>query len=54
MRNFESTAILARYNGKDPADWTEVLNESDRSFFEEEAGHILRAFGYEADEEWIK
>ena len=46
-RNFESTAIVGRYNGKEPEDWERAFTESDRLFFEEEAGDTLRAFGYE-------
>jgi len=52
-RNFESTAITGRYNGKGPEDWVEVFTERDRLFFEEEAGDTLRAFGYEYDEQWV-
>jgi hypothetical protein len=53
-RNFESTAITGRYNGKEPEDWEKAFTENDCLFFEEEAGDTLRAFGYEPDDRWVR
>jgi hypothetical protein len=53
VRNFESTAILGRPNGREPANWEEAFTESDRRFFWEEAGSVLRQFGYELDDSWV-
>lgn len=52
-RDFESTAITGRYNGKDPQDWEEAFIREDRKFIEQEAGDLLRKMEYERDRQWV-
>lgn len=52
-RNYESTTIVGRSNGKERPDWEEAFTREDRTFFWEEAGSALREFGYETDDKWI-
>jgi len=52
-RNFESTAMPGRYNGKKPADWEKAFTFEDRKFFHEEAGDVLMEMGYIGSEQWI-
>lgn len=53
-RDFESTAITGRPDGKAPPEWRDAFTEEDRRFFWEEARHILKRFGYEADDSWVR
>lgn len=53
-RNFESTAITGRPNGKSPPEWRSAFTQEDRRFFWKEAGHVLKKFGYETDDSWIQ
>jgi hypothetical protein len=53
-RQFESTAILGRYNGEDPQDWCEAFTQDDRRFFHQEAGDVLIELGYVSDHHWIE
>jgi len=53
-RQFESTAILGRYNGEEPQDWRTAFALEDRRFFHREAGKLLLEMGYVHDREWIK
>ena len=53
-RDFESTAIPGRYNGKEPEDWQTAFSADDRAYFDQEAGEALREMGYESDEEWVQ
>ena len=53
-RQFESTAILGRYNGEKPQDWRTAFSLEDRRFFHREAGDMLIEMGYVHGCEWIK
>lgn len=53
-RDFESTAITGRPNGKSPPEWRSVFTQEDRRFFWREAGDVLEKFGYETDDSWIQ
>ncbi len=52
-RDFESTAILGRHNGKEPQNWEEAFTDKDRKFIEQEAGELLRELGYERSCQWV-
>lgn len=52
-RQFESTAILGRYNGEKPQDWRTAFSLEDRRFFHEEAGDKLMEMGYVASDSWV-
>lgn len=53
-RDFESTAITGRPDGKAPPEWRDAFREEDRRFFWKEAGHILKQLGYEEDDSWVR
>jgi len=53
-RNFESTAVVGRPNGKPRPDWEEAFTEEDRRLFWREAGEMLAELGYETDDTWVK
>jgi len=52
-RQFESTAILGRYNGEKPQDWRTAFSLDDRRFFHEEAGDKLMEMGYVTSASWV-
>jgi hypothetical protein len=52
-RNYESTTIVGRRNGKTPPDWKTDFTRDDRRFFWEEAGPVLKELGYETDDSWV-
>jgi hypothetical protein len=52
-RNHESTAISGRYDGHQPVNWREALDEEDRRLLDEKMGDTLIELGYEFDHSWI-
>ncbi|MEO1377138.1 MAG: sulfotransferase domain-containing protein [Cyanobacteria bacterium J06635_10] len=53
-RQFESTTIVGRYNGKKPEKWQEAFTYEDCEFFHREAGDLLISLGYEVSDAWVK
>lgn len=53
-RQFESTAILGRYNDEEPRDWRTAFSLEDRHFFHQKAGDQLIEMGYVTDGEWVR
>lgn len=51
--NEQSTTIVGKKRGHKAGKWWELFSQSDRSFFEQEAGEALRLLGYETDANWV-
>ncbi len=49
----QTTAVLGRFRGREPAKWRQAFGADDRAFFQEHAGDLLRELGYAADDRWV-
>jgi len=48
----ESTAVLGRFDGREPARWRESLDTAERERFHYDAGDVLERLGYEDGSDW--
>jgi len=49
----QSTAMLGRHKGQQPAVWRRDFTVEDRRFFHQEAGDLLIELGYETSDAWV-